>query len=152
MANSNKEEKANRVKAEFKDSEFKAADETGFKRVPININDPENQSKLVDLNWYLGIANPVYKEQTLKLEKLVKDKTVAHEVKKNVFDHFEFPKVAGDEFEDWLKKSFGENVKVDPQTKEVYTLESDNAPAPEPQPQNTTEETQPNNPTDPDNN
>lgn len=149
MANNNSnKENTNRVKAQAV-----VPNEEGFKRVPININDPDNQSKLVDLNWYLGIANPVYREQTIKIEKLVNDKLVASDIKKMVFEKFEYPNVAGDKFEEWLKKSFGDNVKVDPLTKQVYTLESDNTPTPQPQPQNTTEETQPNNPTtDPDNN
>lgn len=136
-----------------------AADEAGFKRVPINVNDPKNQQKLIDLQWYLGIANPVYQTAKIKVNRLTSDgKKVEDTIEKSVFDHFDYPNVAGDNFDQWLTKTFGENVKVDPFTKEVYTLVSDqNTPTPEPQPQNPSQETQTQptenpNPNDPDNN
>ena len=140
-------------------AEFKAApDETGYKRVAININDENKQKELIDLAWYLGIANPVYKNQKLKIEKKVNGQTKTQEIEKAVFSHYEFPRVNGELFTDWIKTAFGENTKVDPQTKEVYTLTPDkDTPAPQPQVQSETEETQPQNnpevnPNDPENN
>jgi hypothetical protein len=112
-------------------------DETGFKRVPINVNDPEKQQSLIELNWYLGIANPVYVKSDIKIEKLQNGNTVTDTIKKSVFDHFEYPNVGGNKFDEWLAKTFGPDVKVDPKTKEVYTLVSDkDAPAPQPNPTN----------------
>lgn len=137
--NSNQETKQiNKLNAAASESE------TGFKRVPLDVNDPDNQKKLVDLNWYLGIANPVYVKTTVKLNKLQNGKMVAYDAKKTSFDHFEYPNVAGQTFNEWLKANFGDNVKVDPKTKEVYTLVADNnTPAPQPNVNSETEETQP---------
>lgn len=164
MANDNISERnldPNTNKQNIEQQKLKAEqvqDETGYRRVPIDVNDKDKQKELIDLAWYLGIANAVSVKAKIKLNKLVNGKKQAYEVQKAVFDHFEFPAVGTQKFEEWVQEKFGADVKVDPKTKEVYTLvpEGDNAPAPQPE-TNNTEETQPQpapeqNPNDPENN
>ena len=158
MENTNKQEQDKAAKL----NATQAEDETGFKRVPIDINDPKNQENLVNLRWYLGIANPVYEKVKVNVNVLEGKNKVAKTIEKSEFDHYEYPNVAGDDFKTWLTKSFGEGVKVDPKTKEVYTLVPENqTPTPQPNADNVTEEPRPQvnpqdtpttNTNDPDNN
>lgn len=130
-------------------------------RVPLDVNKPEFQDKLFELNWYLGIANAVFKPVKKNINVKGSDgKIVSKEVEKNVFSHYEYSNVNGQSFPQWVKATFGEQYEVDNVANMVYSV-GENQPTPQPQPESITEETQnqtdpsvnPNaNPNDPENN
>lgn len=110
-------------------------EETG-KKVPLDVNKPEFQDKLFELNWYLGIANPVFKPVKKNVNVRGSDgKIVSKEIEKNAFSHYEYYSVNGQSFEEWVKETFGPDYLVDDVNNQVYTLvekEGGSQPAPEP--------------------
>lgn len=126
--------------------------ETG-RKVPLDVNKPEFQDKLFELNWYLGIANPVFKPVKKNINVMGSDgKLVSKEIEKREFSHYEYSNVNGLSLENWIKNTFGNEYELDKITNQVYTLEAE-----QPQPISETEETQPQNnpevnPNDPENN
>lgn len=127
MGNTNSSVKQANVKntnAETK-GQTKLKSEEGMKRVHLDVNNPILQEKLTSLNWYLGIANPVFEPVKKNINVVKNGQTISKQIEKREFDHYSFNTVDGVKLEDWIKNTFGDEYELDPKTKEVYKLVSE---------------------------